>query len=452
MRNNSEPSHFRTFVLSCLLFVPTLLSAQDSLFVREIIKELSSPEMHGRSVAYEGDRKAAEYIRKVLTDLEIQSMGENYFQAYSFPGFAMEGKVSLAINNEQLLDPQEDYRIYPCSPSFDQQNVPILQADPMILLDVAKRDKFIKKHADALPHSLLYFDLTKVKAKDMRSMKSLLEMATTRLWIARNSAPFHCKGFLVGVAELPVIGLSMTNYERNFVYVEVMASKISKSAKTVTLSYQNRFLHHKTQNVCGMVEGTLYPDSFLVFTAHYDHIGRMGDDVYFPGAHDNASGVATVLSLAHYFQRNRNPYTTVFCLFSGEEGGLRGANYFVENPLISLDNIKMLVNFDMLCGGDDGLMMVNSREGRPKQFYDEIVAINEKEQIVKEIKSRANTSNSDHFPFTEKGVPALFVYTMGGQTGGYHSHTDTNENCGLSQWESIFKLVTHWIEQLTNVK
>ena len=80
-----------------------------------------------------------------------------------------------------------------------------------------------------------------------------------------------------------------------------------------------------------MIKGTLFPDSFFVFTAHYDHLGTMGASVIFPGAHDNASGVAFLLDLARHFSSTPPPYSLIFLFLSGEEAGLKGSLYASEN-------------------------------------------------------------------------------------------------------------------------
>ena len=88
----------------------------------------------------------------------------------------------------------------------------------------------------------------------------------------------------------------------------------------------------------------------------------MGKDVYFPGANDNASGVAMLLNLANYYSKKENqPKCSIaFIAFAGEEAGLLGSKYFSEHPLIPLNKMKFLVNLDLLGTGDEGMMVVNA--------------------------------------------------------------------------------------------
>src|SRR4030095_9120627 len=108
-------------------------------------------------------------------------------------------------------------------------------------------------------------------------------------------------------------------------------------------------------NVLGMVPGTLYPDSFIVFTAHYDHLGRMGKKALFPGANDNASGSAMIIDLARYYAQpaNRPKCSLLFIAFAGEEAGLIGSRYYTENPILPLEQIKFLINLDLMGNGEE---------------------------------------------------------------------------------------------------
>ena len=171
----------------------------------------------------------------------------------------------------------------------------------------------------------------------------------------------------------------------------------------------------------------------------------MGDSVIFHGAHDNASGTSAVMDFARHFSQNRPPYTVVFLLFSGEESGLRGSRYFVENSLIDFDKVKLVLNLDMFCGGDEGFTVVNSDGENTKWFYDNLVRINDEQHLVSQVKPRSNAANSDHYFFSQK-CPAIFIYTMGGRYGGYHHFTDTCDSCGLENYNRIFSLILQALE------
>ena len=201
---------------------------------------------------------------------------------------------------------------------------------------------------------------------------------------------------------------------------------------------------YRSQNICGYIPGEV--DTMIVFTAHYEHLGMNGDTV-FHGAHDNASGTAAVMDLARMANQQRGHYTYVFLLFGGEESGLVGSRWFAEHPLISLAKVKLLVNIDLFCGGDDGLMVVNANSRETAPYVDLLQRINDLQGLTPKIGRRDNAANSDHYWFTGE-CPAIFIYTLGGPFGGYHSPTDTCEGCGLANYHRHMTLLRAFIEQL----
>src|SRR5690606_30456084 len=93
-------------------------------------------------------------------------------------------------------------------------------------------------------------------------------------------------------------------------------------------------------NVVGMVRGTDDPDEYIVVTAHFDHLGRQGNQVYH-GADDNASGTAGLIELARYFAAHPPEHSMIFAALDAEEHGLLGARHFVADPPVPLENIVL---------------------------------------------------------------------------------------------------------------
>ena len=187
---------------------------------------------------------------------------------------------------------------------------------------------------------------------------------------------------------------------------------------------------YRSQNVCGVLPGK--SDSMIVFTAHYEHLGMHGDTIFF-GAHDNASGTAAVLDLARMIAgQEQRHYTYVFLFFGGEESGLIGSGFFADMPLIKMNKIKLLVN-------------ANDRATKP--YVDMLDRINEERGYAAKIGRRDNAPNSDHY-YLSQYCPAIFIYTLGGPYGGYHSPTDTCEGCGLGNYPRFLTLIRTFLENL----
>lgn len=201
---------------------------------------------------------------------------------------------------------------------------------------------------------------------------------------------------------------------------------------------------YRSQNVCGYIPGET--DSMIVFTAHYEHLGMSGDTIFF-GAHDNASGTAAVLDLARMCNQQRGRYTYVFLFFGGEESGLIGSHYFADNPLVKLNKVKLLVNIDLFCGGDEGLMVVNANAEETKPYVDLLEQLNEERHYAAKIGRRDNAANSDHW-YLSQYCPAVFIYTLGGPFGGYHNPEDTCEGCGLGNYMNFMTLLKTFLEHL----
>ncbi|HEX6574963.1 MAG TPA: M28 family peptidase, partial [Gemmatimonadaceae bacterium] len=114
----------------------------------------------------------------------------------------------------------------------------------------------------------------------------------------------------------------------------------------------------KTQNVVAILEGSdpVLKNRYIVIGAHFDHLGRTtqysldpsAGDVIRNGADDNASGTAAVMQLARMLSVSRPKHSIIFANFSGEEEGLLGSQYLVENSPVPLDSIVAMLNFDMV--------------------------------------------------------------------------------------------------------
>ncbi len=254
-----------------------------------------------------------------------------------------------------------------------------------------------------------------------------------------------------------MFGRGMQNRGDSIAAVYLRNEMISNGVKPLTKDYFQYFRFpnttmrppivkagYRSQNICGYIPGET--DTMIVFTAHYEHLG-MHDDTIFYGAHDNASGVAAVMDLARMANLQRGRYTYVFLLFGGEESGLIGSGFFADMPLIKLDKVKLLVNIDLFCGGDDGLMVVNANAPETKPYIDLMVQINEEHHYAAKIASRDNAPNSDHW-FLSQECPAVFIYTLGGPFGGYHSPADTCEGCGLGNYMNFMALLKTFLEHL----
>ncbi len=171
----------------------------------------------------------------------------------------------------------------------------------------------------------------------------------------------------------------------------------------------------------------------------------MGKNTYFPGANDNASGTAMLLYLAKYYTTHKPKYNIVFMSFGAEEAGILGSKYYTEHPLFPLEKIKFLTNLDLAGTGDEGITVVNAT--LHKKEFKKLGKINLKKDYLEKVKLRGPAANSDHYWFTQKGVPAFFIYTLGG-IKAYHDVFDKAETLPLTEFTDYSKLLIEFFGKL----
>ena len=364
------------------------VTAQDSAFGRKMVDTLTSPYFWGRGYTNDGMKKAADFLAGEFKAYGLEPMsGKNYFQNFSYPVNTFPGKMEVTVNGKELI-PGVDFIVSPetkgvkASGSFEQlDSIQFINRKEMVVIKM--QDKLTWDISpEAASYSLILVDKK-----------------------ALNGSPDNFK-----------------------------------------VNIDNKLISNfKTANVCGLVKGTVKPDSMIFITAHYDHLGGMGAATYFPGANDNASGVSLLLNLAHYYAQHPQKYSIGFILFAGEEAGLIGSKYFTENPLVPLKNIRFLINTDLAGTGEEGITVVNATEF-PKEFA-MMNAVNDENKLLVKINSRGKAANSDHYFFTEKGVPSFFFYTLGG-IKAYHDVFDKAATLPLNEHEDLFKLLVKFNEKL----
>lgn len=171
----------------------------------------------------------------------------------------------------------------------------------------------------------------------------------------------------------------------------------------------------KSNNVIGIIPGSKYPDEYILYSAHWDHIG-VGDpidgDSIYNGALDNASGTSTVLAIAEMFANAPTPpeRSVAFLFVTAEEQGLLGSEYFSEFPTIP--NEKVVANLNMDGVNPAGEMNDLSITGMGHSNMDDIAAQEAKKQgrytIAEQEPEKGYFYRSDQFSFAKKGIPVFY--------------------------------------------
>jgi hypothetical protein len=184
-------------------------------------------------------------------------------------------------------------------------------------------------------------------------------------------------------------------------------------------------------NVAGIIPGREASGRTIVVSAHYDHVGIRNGKIY-PGADDNASGVAALIECARYLQRQPPRHTIVFAAFDAEELGFQGATTFVRTPPVPLSSIALDINFDMVSRNSRGEIFAAGTYHYPslRPILDDIqrrtqIKIQFGHDSPPPLQRRMDdwTLQSDHGVFHQIGVP--FVYFGVEDHPDYHAPTDT---------------------------
>lgn len=415
-------------LLVCLYFACSLNAQVE--YGRSVCKTLSDSAFHGRGYIKGGDSLAALWIANEFKQLGVKPLKKTYFQKFNFPVNTFPTDVHLTINGKELTlgkdyIPTENSGAFSGSWNFRKLSTSEL-FDKHTLIAIA--DSLLHKQYNAvvLNQSTLKGDSLKLFhaiANSLNDFGNVLTITSEKLTFSISNKQLKFARFTVVDSILPT-----------------QITSIHSDIKPLLVA------RHQTQNVIGFIPAKNKKAPYLFFTAHYDHLGAIGNQVYFPGASDNASGVAMLLSMAKYYTKNPPPFNLVFIAFAGEEAGLIGSDYYVNHPLIPLTKIRFLVNLDLMGNGEDGATIVNGSVF--KEEFALLQAINQKQNYLPVIKERGKAANSDHYHFSEKGVPAFFIYTMG-KNKNYHDIFDTYNDLSFAKFDEIVRL---WIDFANNLK
>ena len=389
--------------------------------VKDFTKQLCSPEFHGRGYVNAGDSIAANYIAKTFEEIGLKQLNGTYFQSFTFPVNTFPTKMEVKIGDKQLT-PGTDFIVNEASgkgngtTEFQSLGIYELYTGKY---SFSKLDK----------NKMFYFlnlgyggdTLTKVREnlKIIAKYAPVMEVVNTK--------------FTWSVSE--------TAYKFPFIQIQESVFKIHFQSNSTAVSFDidAQIKNHTARNVIGYLPATKKSKKTIMITAHYDHLGRMGAATYFPGANDNASGNGMLISLAEKFKaKGLKKYNLLFVAFAGEEIGLHGSKYMVSHPPVDLKSVHFLLNLDIMGSGEEGITVVNATLF-PEEFT-RLENINIEKNYLAKIKRRGPAANSDHYFFTEAGVPAFYIYTMG-PNKHYHDIYDTYQELSFSAFGNLSNLL-----------
>ena len=199
-------------------------------------------------------------------------------------------------------------------------------------------------------------------------------------------------------------------------------------------------------NVLAVMEGSdpRLKNEYVVISSHHDHLG-MRNGRAMNGADDDGSGTVGMLEIAKALAAERSKRSVILAWFTGEEKGLWGSHYFVNNCPVPLENISANLNLDMISRNDPNRLFLIASDNLSKELDASIRAMNDRYSRLAfdyVYNNRAHPDRfyyrSDQYPFVRMGIPGVWIFC--GTTPDYHTLNDTIERVDFKKMEKVTRM------------
>lgn len=470
--------------------------------LRKHVSYLSSGSLEGRRTGEKGAIAAAGYVANMFANYKLKGGFVNAGKAGFLQPFPFTTAVSLGKESRLMLTPagnnrvaelEKDWTPFGASPDFNASNAETVFVGYGIAAGESGRDDYAGKNVrgkivfafDGFPaggtsqNVLARFNVhAKAKLAKDRGATALILISRATNFSKEKSAKLEYDPTL-GETAVPVAVVSRAVGEFLFGGTEDFqkaekGERIEERPVKTLLKIELDKKSGQSYNVIGVLEGTDFSlkNEAIVIGAHYDHLGRGGagslaanSREIHNGADDNASGVAALLELARHFSQNKtNKRTLIFIAFGGEEEGLLGSKYYVNNPVFPLNKTVAMLNMDMVGRLQDNKLTVGGigTASEWKRLVEEknrfitappilptgsnavaASSVVQPSSFVLQL-SEDGFGPSDHASFYGKQIPVLFFFT--GTHLDYHKPTDTADKINYFGLNQITKYVTEIVK------
>lgn len=424
-----------------LLVWLTLFSftSASSQIYKERIRELTDSSFFGRGYYKSGDSLAARYLESEFRNTGIIPFdNQGYLQPFTFAVNTFPGKVTVTISGK-ALQAGKDFIPDPSCRSL-KGSFEIFVFDKNILHS--------KKELKKLDKTDFSNKIIVINKEGFNEKKNKSSKKTDELVSMIRTGQFSNPASIIPEDKLT---FGVATFQSHPLFHFVRGIKL-KTGDTIHVEMETVLKDpHTAYNVAGYIRGNQYPDSFLFVTAHYDHLGSIGAEAVFPGANDNASGVALMLDIAGRVRKEPLPCSIAFVAFAGEEAGLIGSDHFINHLPVPKEKAGFAVNFDITGTGSEGIAIVNGIKNQGADKLKKVLGSNQEHlpgfakllknpEIKVPVLIRDQAPISDHYRFSEVSIPALYIYTRGGSKA-YHDINDVPENLTFDLFEDLSKLI-----------
>jgi len=410
--------------------------------IQNHIRFLADDKLEGRRAGTRGEELAMDYISDQFKQIGLRPKGTvGYYQDFTIS----EGKQINAgthfIINDKELKIDDDYFPFPYSPNVNIEALPAIGMQETGMPWFIDLKDAIEENA-ANPH----FDLnTYIRGQAIELKK---KGATALIMYNTSTKEDQLKFDAKDKSEVIAIPVIYVKKETAKKYFSDASASLDIKLKT-DIGEKKRTGH----NVIGYIDNGA--PTTVILGAHFDHLGygedgnsmlRTGEHLVHNGADDNASGTAALIELARLLKASKlNKSNYLFIAFSGEELGLFGSKYFVENPTINLSEINYMINLDMVGRlNDSSRVLTVGGYGTSPEWASLVNLKPKKSPFIIKIDS-SGTGPSDHTSFYRKNIPVLFFFT--GLHADYHKPTDDFEKINYTGELEIVDYIYSLIEK-----
>ncbi len=398
------------------------------------IQYLADDKLEGRRTGTKGEELAMQYIIGQYQQMGLEPKGsKGYIQEFEVnEGRQVDDITHLQVEGKSLLLNKEYIPM-----AFSAMTK--ISGTPAIALSEPKQPWF-KDLKDILEENKTnpHFD---VEEEVKKMVNTVAAKGATALFLFNTSSitdnlQFN-KNDKAEAVKIPVIYITKEGYQKYF----------SDHSATLAIELNVHFSDKKRtgRNVAGFINNNAA--NTVILGAHYDHLGY-GEDktaldtghIIHNGADDNASGTAALIELARMLKKQAPTNNNYLILnFSGEELGLLGSKYWLDNPTTAI-NPNYMINMDMVGRYDTAHKLTIGGYGT-SPVWGEVFAA-EKNNLAVHFDS-TGSGPSDHASFYRKDMPVLFLFT--GSHSDYHKATDDWDKINYDGEKDIVKMVYHLI-------
>ena len=438
----------------------------DQNLIKSHIGFLASDELKGRDTPSEGLKIAAKYIESRFVEYGVQKAPgmDSYFQSVPMKvikprkvGIVKVGKTELELNKD-LVVIEGDKSIFDQPFYYAEYGLP----DQLNEEDVKDKIVFALCGDGESQSPQEWFTLSEAKKAKVKELGGL---ALVELY-SSTQLPWN---FLVRYLSRERVAIDEGDEEGGITHIWLNRSaddasflNSDKPASIVIGETENK--KFTSQNVVGFVEGSdeKLKKEIIVYSAHYDHVGigqanAEGDSIY-NGSRDNAVGTVTVLTAAQNLAKNPTKRSGLFVLFAGEEKGLLGSKYFVDNPPVPLDDIVYCFNSDNGGYNDTSkATIIGLTRTTAQEMIVEACKAFGLEAIEDPAPEQGLFDRSDNVRFASKGIPAP-TFSMGFTAFDdeinkyYHQAADNPNTLDYAYLEKFFRSYVYACRMIGNAK